>query len=76
MKWSSSNKRQPLTKLGVEPSNHYQKVLVGSQEFGMLIAEQSRNHIPASYSSPNYVWSAHTCFVRCKIDSELPILDV
>jgi hypothetical protein len=62
---SSSNKRQPP-----------QKVLVGSEEYGMLSAERSRNRKPASHCSLIYASSALTCLVRCEIDSEWPILDV
>jgi hypothetical protein len=54
---SSSNKRQPPTKLGAEPSNHLQKVLMGNQEYEMLSAEQFRNRKPASQCSHIYAKS-------------------
>jgi hypothetical protein len=47
---NSSNKRQPATKLDAEPSNHLQKVLVGSREYEMVSAERYHNrkcaHLP------------------------------
>jgi hypothetical protein len=66
-------------KIGARPSNHLQKALVGSQEYGMLFAERSYNRKSASHCSPIYVCTLalrHLRILRCKNDSEWPILDV
>jgi hypothetical protein len=46
---NSLNKQQPPTKLGSGPSNHFQKVSVGNQEYGLLPAERRRNRKQASH---------------------------